>query len=183
MYIFETFERLITKAVLSVRQPRARKPAATGYFEEPADDSLIGDIIVGSLSIVNFWLLDQATGWGEAVLSDTTPVFRFFAFAAVALPSVAIELSIFNTRPVHAGTLLYATVYIAAASIFYFVFAELSADALKSVFAWLAIVVLNALVAAPYWSALSVWLRIVLAELIVLAIVFITFVVLQSNSG
>jgi hypothetical protein len=166
IYVWETAERLLKRV--------------TSYFSENDDDSLIGDPLIGSLSIFSFWVFDQATGWDTVICENTNPWLRAACFLLIAVVSPIVELdkSKLEARGPHLGTLAYALYYYVIALLFYtFAFTDPPAVG-QSVAAWLAIVFIYALVAAaPLWVDFSLFMRIFMAEVFVTMVAAIFLVI------
>lgn len=132
-------------------------------FEEPWDDSLIGDPLQGSLAIVTLWLADATWQWGDTTLARVPVALRLLHFATVALASFAIDLA--HTRRLRWGVLVYGALYVGTALLIYGAHADTAA--------WLSVVVAQTLVTAPVLSRPSVFTRVFATGLLALLCFFV----------
>lgn len=149
IYVWESVERVLALFIK--------------YFKESVYDSLIGDPLVGATAAFTFWLLDQATGWDDALRANVSPLRRAACFIVIAALASFIELG--STRVVHVGVLIYTLFYTIVALLFY---GSAPLLVLQSVLAWLIIVHIYALAAAPRITVPSTFLRVFGTELLVL---------------
>lgn len=163
IYVWETFEFLLSNV--------------WPYLRESMWDKMVGDPVIGSLSVLAFWVLDQATGWDDTFVQEVNPWWRFFGFVAVSVPGWLIVLDKRvegrDWMPLF-GTALYALVYIGLGLAIYSDY--LSGAVGDSVLAWLAIVAFLALFAIPALPWPGPFMRVLAAELLVLAITFGVFI-------
>jgi hypothetical protein len=166
IYVWETIEYILSRFI--------------SYLHESVGDSLVGDPVVGSLTVFSFWLLDQATDWDDAIV-DVSGRRRFFCilvlFCVTPLIEIGQRTNLRLCAP-HVGTLLYALAYAGVVLVFYV--PHLGSTPIgQSVFVWLIIVALLALAAAPHTDTPSSFQRVVSMELLVLAAAFVAYIALQ----
>jgi hypothetical protein len=141
------------------------------YFREKADDSLIGDPLNATLSILAMFLLDTAFGWAVAFRAEVSIIRRLLCLIALAAPASLIEVGdSTNRRFVHTGVLLYTVFYTAVALAVYVpIFSSVSAGVANSVLTWLLIVNVYALAIAPLALSLEFppYLRIISVSLLI----------------
>jgi hypothetical protein len=97
-YAWETIEKSLSKAVPSLA--------------ENCDDSLIGDPVIGLLSISSFFIADFALNYDSAFRKCAWPVARLFVFLAIGIASFfAPQL---ESTDFYWGIAVYTAIYIVA---------------------------------------------------------------------
>jgi hypothetical protein len=170
IYVWESLEFLLSRVVV--------------WLRESIWDKVIGDPMIGALSVLVFWILDEATGWDDVFRSQVGGTRRFFGFLLVWLPSSLVLLDRRRAgvdrwyTPV-LGAPLYALVYIGLALAIYSPYLRPFDAVGQSVLAWLTLVAFYAVLTVPAVAVPSPFLRVLIGELIALAAASIVFVVIS----
>lgn len=98
-YVWETVEKVISSGGVTA-------------LVEDCNDSLIGDPVIGLLSILSFFVLDFVTGFDVVFRRHAWPAARLFVFLVIGLASfIAPQL---ETEHFYWGIAIYTGVYIVA---------------------------------------------------------------------
>ena len=140
-------------------------------FRETVGDKLLGDPLVGLLSIFAFWLLDLATGWEVYLLSEVGVGWRIVSIGILMLLSFfTIDLDLPHTKDAvcvpHVGSLLYGSLYIIVVLLIYGRYEALD----NNVIVWICVVAFYAAVAGMRFTPPSTFQRVVSAQSLVLAV-------------
>lgn len=150
---------------------------ASDFFVEEKPNSLIGDPLVGALTIMGFFFLDIAFRWREPFTMSVSPWLRFATFATVGLASaiVIIDGDGDSGSWLSVGLLIFGLVYLGLVLAFFnrIIFrwrTSMEQKAGHSALVLIGVVALLLIVAAPRFSSdsllSSVFLRVVIVEAI-----------------
>lgn len=159
-------------------------------FWETVADSLIGDIVIGSLAIGVFWLLDQATGADIAFRRTVSPWLRFVAFVLVVVATPIAN--IVSSVSVNWGALAYYAIYLTVALVFYHPLllkahrGVVEWVAAQSIIVWLTLTFVYTLVALPKPNGSlgtigSMFFRMLLTSLAFAGLAFAVFAGVHTN--
>lgn len=154
-YVWESIEVLLVFIGLS-------------FFLESRYDSLLGDIIIDTLSIVTLYAIDVFTGWHHSVLRHVPFAWRIAAFVLIAAASFIGNR--FDTDNVHFGVIIFATLFVVLAVAVYAIplIGSGSWRAIASVVVWLSIGVVQAAAIVLFRPLLSIWLIVFTVGLMIL---------------
>lgn len=151
------------------------------FFSEQKPNSLIGDPLVGALTILGFFFLDVAFGWRRPFTMSVSPWLRFAAFLTIGVASsiVIVDGDGDAGSWLSVGLLIFGIVYIGLVLAFFnrIIFRYRTADERRaghSALMLIAVVALLLVAAAPRFSPTSplssVFLRVVVVEALFLAV-------------
>jgi hypothetical protein len=159
------------------------------YYDENKYNSLISDPLVGALAITTLFLLDCATGWGDAFCETTSVVSRVIVFVLVGVGSTVLLIDRNAERDgetINRGVVVLAIGAVFVGAIVFGV--QLSSQtgdatvlATQSLMVWVVIVLLLGLVTVPRFSQSSAlsstfW-RILIVELALFLLAVVVLVI------
>jgi len=174
MFAWETYEVIASKYIV--------------FFVEDIGDALIGDPLVGALAVFTAWMIDQATGWDDIAREEVGLWRRWICIAIIALLNTAIGyvFRVFehgNNNLLVTRAAVIFSVLLQVITIFAFYGTLLDSQLGPNIVWWLLVVFIYGLSAAFPADYPSAFIRVVVAEILVLLGNFIVFVFIQADKG
>jgi hypothetical protein len=173
IYVFETMEKTVS--------------FFTPYFKENAADSLIGDPVNGALAIFAGWLVTQGTNSNERFLHEVGFWRRWGCFLVIgAVGSIIAIITCpegFESRDrqrITIGVALIIVVYVGIVLLFYLPYLE-DTQISFDITLWLIGASFIALCAEPQLKAISCYMQVIIADVILVVAAFIMFLILELN--
>ena len=170
VFVWEFFERIASYLV--------------PVLQEPIDDSLIGDPLIGASGVLAFWLTDQYSEADSAFAETVQWYWRALVF--VLAGALTVIAGLFIGPRIYGGLVIYAFIYFFLGALYGIPI--LSAPegrartlAIQNVMLWLGLTSLYALVSAPVTNPslvlLTSWWRALWPSVVIIGVVLVLIVI------